>query len=143
MDPDDILEGWNAIAGFLRCDVRTAKRWETKRGMPVRRTWRIHGEGRPNVYAVTAELRTWKAAADAAARSQREAASVKRLPAAVALPEVPRRGRFGWGLRVAVLALFVVSIAAAAAYVVKARGRNARPREFASPACSSGPNARR
>lgn len=59
----DILQGWNAIAEFLSCDVRTAKRWETERGLPVRRTRRTPGEGRANVYAIIHELETWKAAA--------------------------------------------------------------------------------
>src|SRR5579875_3151077 len=63
MDSDGMLQGWNAIAEFLSCDVRTAKRWETERGLPVRRTRRTPGEGRANVYAVVAELEQWMAAA--------------------------------------------------------------------------------
>jgi tetratricopeptide (TPR) repeat protein len=63
MAPTDILQGWNAIAEFLNCDVRTAKRWETDRGLPVRRTRRTPGVGRANVHAVVSELEAWIAAA--------------------------------------------------------------------------------
>lgn len=143
MGSDDILQGWNAIAEFLNCDVRTAKRWESKRSLPVRRTWRVHGEGRPNVYADAVELRTWKAAADAATRSRREAASAKRLPATDMPAKIPKRARFGWVWRAVAIALFVISVMAAAVYVVQAHARNIQAREFASPACSSGSGAKR
>jgi Tfp pilus assembly protein PilF len=63
MDSNAILQGWNAIAEFLNCDVRTAKRWETERGLPVRRTRRTPGEGRANVYGIVGELEQWMAAA--------------------------------------------------------------------------------
>ena len=63
MATTDILQGWNAIAEFLSCDVRTAKRWETERGLPVHRTRRTPGEGRANVYAVVFELEAWMATA--------------------------------------------------------------------------------
>ena len=56
---DEILHGWNAISEFLSCDVRTAKRWEQLRGLPVRRTRRTPGEGRANVYALASELKAW------------------------------------------------------------------------------------
>lgn len=62
---DETLRGWNAIADFLSCDVRTAKRWEQSRHLPVRRTRRTPGEGRANVYAVRSELETWLASANA------------------------------------------------------------------------------
>src|SRR6201986_3098686 len=60
MVPNEVLQGWNAIAEFLNCDVRTAKRWETERGLPVRRTRRTPGEGRANVSAVISELEAWR-----------------------------------------------------------------------------------
>ncbi|HEX4155098.1 MAG TPA: hypothetical protein VHY48_05755 [Acidobacteriaceae bacterium] len=63
---DETLQGWNAIAEFLTCDVRTAKRWEQYRHLPVRRMRRTPGEGRANVYAVTTELDAWRASAEAA-----------------------------------------------------------------------------
>lgn len=61
---EDILRGWNAISEFLSCDVRTAKRWEQSRHLPVRRTRRTPGEGRANVYAHASELEAWLASAN-------------------------------------------------------------------------------
>jgi Tfp pilus assembly protein PilF len=61
MAENDLLQGWNAIAEFLNCDVRTAKRWETERGLPIRRTRRTPGEGRPNVCALVSEIEQWRA----------------------------------------------------------------------------------
>jgi hypothetical protein len=55
---DETLRGWNAIADFLSCDVRTAKRWEQYRRLPVHRIRRTPGEGRPNVFALQCELET-------------------------------------------------------------------------------------
>jgi len=60
----EVLQGWNAIAEFLACDVRTAKRWETQRKLPVRRMRRTPGEGRMNVYAYVRELKAWQASAN-------------------------------------------------------------------------------
>jgi tetratricopeptide (TPR) repeat protein len=95
---DETLQGWNAIADYLSCDVRTAKRWEEQRGLPVRRMRRTPGEGRPNVYAVVGELETWMAAARAAGDSQSVAIQQEPMEAwategAVA-PKVERR--VGW-----------------------------------------------
>ncbi len=51
-----VLHGWKEIATHLSRDVRTVKRWEKQRGLPVRRT---PGEGRANVYIVLSELDLW------------------------------------------------------------------------------------
>jgi len=51
-----MLHGWKEIATHLSRDVRTVKRWEKQRGLPIRRT---PGEGRPNVYVVLSELEQW------------------------------------------------------------------------------------
>lgn len=61
------LTGWKAIAAVLKVDVRTARRWERERGLPVRR---LPGDSRSPVWADPAELAAWlarPAAADAAA----------------------------------------------------------------------------
>ena len=50
------LQGWKAIAAFLRRDERTVKRWEGQRGLPVRR---IPGGGRAAVWADPEELTAW------------------------------------------------------------------------------------
>jgi tetratricopeptide (TPR) repeat protein len=52
----DILQGWKDIAAYVSRDVRTVKRWEKQRGLPVRR---MPGDGRANVYALIPELDNW------------------------------------------------------------------------------------
>jgi Tfp pilus assembly protein PilF len=58
---DETLQGWNAIAAHLACDVRTAKRWEERRRLPVRRVRWKSGDGRANVYALVSEIDLWRA----------------------------------------------------------------------------------
>ena len=55
----DILQGWKDIAAYVSRDVRTVKRWEKQRGLPVRR---MPGEGRANVYALIPDLDRWLSA---------------------------------------------------------------------------------
>lgn len=50
------LHGWKAIAAFLRVDVRTARRWEAERALPVHR---LPGDSRSPVWADPAELAQW------------------------------------------------------------------------------------
>jgi Tol biopolymer transport system component len=52
------LESWKEIAAYLKRDVRTAKRWETGEGLPVRR--HMH-QTRASVYAYPSELAVWVA----------------------------------------------------------------------------------
>jgi Tol biopolymer transport system component len=61
---DAALESWKAIAGHLKRDVRTAKRWEQFEGLPVHR--HLH-RSRSSVYAFPAELDAWWAARSPAA----------------------------------------------------------------------------
>ena len=37
MAPEDRLDSWKEIAGYLKRDVTTVQRWEKREGMPVRR----------------------------------------------------------------------------------------------------------
>jgi len=53
---NDILQGWKDIAAYVARDVRTVKRWEKQRGLPVRR---MPGAGRANVYALIPDLDSW------------------------------------------------------------------------------------
>jgi tetratricopeptide (TPR) repeat protein len=55
----DILQGWKDIAAYVSRDVRTVKRWEKQRGLPVRR---MPGDGRANVYALIPDLDRWLSA---------------------------------------------------------------------------------
>lgn len=50
------LKSWKEIAAFFGADERTVKRWEVKRGLPVRR---IPGGAKGTVYAEIAELELW------------------------------------------------------------------------------------
>jgi hypothetical protein len=50
------LHGWKEIAAYLNCDVRTARRWEKERSLPVHR---IPGDGRRAVFAYADELEVW------------------------------------------------------------------------------------
>jgi len=49
------LESWKEIAAYLNREVRTARRWEKERGLPV---YRIPGK-RSGVYAVAPEIDAW------------------------------------------------------------------------------------
>jgi tetratricopeptide (TPR) repeat protein len=59
-NPDQVqskrLDSWKEIASFLNRGERTVKRWETERGLPVRR---VPGGGRSAVFAYTNELADW------------------------------------------------------------------------------------
>jgi Tfp pilus assembly protein PilF len=50
------LSSWKEIASFFDCDERTVKRWETTRGLPVRR---VPNGSRSPVFAYERELRAW------------------------------------------------------------------------------------
>jgi tetratricopeptide (TPR) repeat protein len=50
------LDSWKEIASFLGRGERTVKRWETERGLPVRR---VPGRGRSAVFAYPHELADW------------------------------------------------------------------------------------
>jgi hypothetical protein len=53
---DRRLDSWKEIATFFGRDERTVKRWEARRGLPVRR---VPGGGKPTVYAYVGELNDW------------------------------------------------------------------------------------
>ncbi|MGH9533659.1 MAG: TPR end-of-group domain-containing protein [Terriglobales bacterium] len=50
------LDSWKEIAGYLRRDERTARRWAETAGLPVRR---VQGQGRRPVFAYQHELEEW------------------------------------------------------------------------------------
>src|SRR5512144_2913334 len=54
--PEDRLDSWKEIAGYLRRDVTTVQRWEKREGMPVHR--HVHDK-LGSVYAFKAELDAW------------------------------------------------------------------------------------
>jgi TolB-like protein len=50
------LRSWKAIASYLGCSVRTARRWESEEGLPVHR---LMHKSQGSVYAYPAELDSW------------------------------------------------------------------------------------
>src|SRR5215469_18189363 len=57
--PEDILDGWKAIAEYLRLTERTVQRWEKSRGLPVRRFKGDSHDEQPRVFAYKAEIDAW------------------------------------------------------------------------------------
>ncbi|MEI9968644.1 MAG: hypothetical protein WDM87_08485 [Terracidiphilus sp.] len=51
-----VLASWKKIAAYFGCNVRTAKRWEQERGLPVHRA---PGKKGSTVFARTSELDAW------------------------------------------------------------------------------------
>ncbi|WP_375390406.1 tetratricopeptide repeat protein [uncultured Sphingomonas sp.] len=72
-----MLNGWKAIAAYLRREERTAMRWAAARGLPVHRA---PGPGRGTVYALPDEIDAWLAA-DRARAAATPAAPVAIIPA--------------------------------------------------------------
>jgi hypothetical protein len=55
--PDDTrLDSWKEIAAYLGHDIRTVRRWEKERSLPV---YRVPGGGRAAVYAFRGEIDSW------------------------------------------------------------------------------------
>jgi excisionase family DNA binding protein len=57
---NDRLDSWKEIAEHLKRDLRTVRRWEAERGLPVHR---VPGSGRRVVFAYRAEIDAWLRAA--------------------------------------------------------------------------------
>lgn len=57
---DRPLETWKEIAAYLNRDLRTVKRWEHSRGLPVHR---LPGGSKASVYALREELDRWRQSA--------------------------------------------------------------------------------
>ena len=53
------IESWKSIASYLNRDVRTAKRWEVREGLPIHRQRHL---ARSSVYAYPRELDAWREA---------------------------------------------------------------------------------
>ncbi|HEY2907994.1 MAG TPA: hypothetical protein VGJ29_18960 [Vicinamibacterales bacterium] len=62
--PEDRLDSWKEIAGYLKRDVTTVQRWEKREGMPVRR--HLHDK-MGSVYAFRSELDAWSRSRNPAA----------------------------------------------------------------------------
>jgi len=58
VQPGDRLDSWKEISAYLKKDLRTARRWEKKEGLPVHR--HIHDRA-STVYAFKSEIEEWRA----------------------------------------------------------------------------------
>ncbi len=56
LENQGVLASWKGIAAYFGCNVRTAKRWERERGLPVRRA---PGKRSGTVFARASELDAW------------------------------------------------------------------------------------
>jgi Tol biopolymer transport system component len=107
--PEDRLDSWKEIAGYLNRDVTTVQRWEKREGMPVQR----HQHDRiGSVYASRAELDAWMRG-----RNLRAVEVNGNVASSPALPAVPAstamaKPRSRWTL--------VLPLAAGAALVIAA-----------------------
>lgn len=79
----DRLDSWKAIADYLGRDVRTARRWERERQLPVHR---VPGGGRTAVFAYTSEIDQWLRQD----RADPEPARVPDPPSAIPVVPAPR-----------------------------------------------------
>jgi hypothetical protein len=80
---NDRLDGWKAVAAYLRKSVRTAQRWERELGLPVHRMQTETGE---IIYAFSAEIDSWVRERERAPRPPRPALDAGHLPASNADP---------------------------------------------------------
>lgn len=55
------FDSWKEIACFLGRDIRTVRRWEAARGLPVHR---VPGDGRRAIFAYQREIEAWLKSAD-------------------------------------------------------------------------------
>jgi hypothetical protein len=88
------LASWKEIAEYLGVTVRTAQKWETERGMPVRR---LPGGSRGRVLVTTDELECWKLAGTLAPREEDS-------------PRTSRTTALRWTVAIAVIATVILVV---------------------------------
>jgi hypothetical protein len=82
---NDRLDGWGAIAQYLRHDIRTVQRWEKAEGLPVHR----HAGAKARVWASRLELNSWWQGRETAPAGVTE--DTPQLENAKSQPEVPHQ----------------------------------------------------
>ncbi len=107
------LDSWKEIAAFFGRAERTVKRWETERGLPVRR---VPGSGRGVVFAYSDELAEWLKGKSSELEADETASGEAGEPASVEA----RAGTAGVRPRItaARIAAWVVPLVLAAALIV-------------------------
>lgn len=89
------LNSWKEIAAYFGKDERTVKRWETIRGLPVRR---VPGGTRTSVFAYVSELEAWLSAPRPVMAPQAAAEPTRRSFALPALAAAVVVGFIGLGM---------------------------------------------
>ncbi len=95
------LDSWKEIAEYLSRDVRTARRWEQERGLPVHR---LPGRQRSAVFAFPEELKCWM---ESQADSKVSATVISEELPPTPLPPAPRPSTWRGALMATGLALLV------------------------------------
>src|SRR5271168_5303089 len=85
--PEDRLDSWKEIAGYLKRGVRTVQRWERESGLPVHR---LTMEKRGVVHAYTAEIDLWWQDRSGAISAQES------VGADIVLPQAGSRRTIAW-----------------------------------------------
>ena len=126
--PDRRLDSWKEIAGYLKRDVTTVRRWEKREGLPVHR--HLH-ERRDSVYVYTTEIDIWwqgrrNHLADNGALNGVAASAEEHSPTPPGLTD-PRPPRVRWARLAWVLAATLVAAAALTALVSRGYPRGGPP----------------
>lgn len=109
---DTRFDSWKEIAAYLDRDIRTVRRWEKERGLPVHR---IPGDGRRAIYAFRSELDSWLLAERESQSAARDLATVKPTASAPTPPSEgelaasQRNDRLGFGFAKAARAILVLA----------------------------------
>ncbi|SFS16707.1 Tfp pilus assembly protein PilF [Granulicella pectinivorans] len=83
------LHSWKEIAAFFNRDVRTVRRWEIERKMPV---YRVPGGPRSGVYAYVNELERWLRDDGGRSLTEQQCVEMRHLSTVeVVLPAAPER----------------------------------------------------
>jgi tetratricopeptide (TPR) repeat protein len=118
------LETWKEVAAFFRKDVRTVKRWEAERGLPIHR---FPGAGRSRIFAVVAELEAWRDGANLDAGAPR-GPQVEKEDAPTSADVVRPAKALPWVRSLLVVGMTVATVVAILAVAdAKLIGARARP----------------
>ncbi|MBI1750771.1 MAG: helix-turn-helix domain-containing protein [Acidobacteria bacterium] len=107
---DNRLDSWKEIAAYLRCDERTAMRWQDE-GLPVHH---VGGRGRGRVFAYNQEIDAWLAGAKPVGPSSATHQESVAAPSLGWLARIPRIVQSG------ILAALAIGLYASVAFIWKA-----------------------
>src|SRR5215472_13868784 len=108
--PDDLLDGWKAIAEHLSRTERTVQRWEKSKGLPVRRLQAASPEEQPRVFAYKSEVDAWWQEQQTKLTDKAEKEALEEEASPVVLPGPAPRSR----LRIYTIVAIILALAAGA-----------------------------